>query len=84
MEVDKKCNGLKEMVNERIKLIERSIIETQNDSLTELTKKMKILNTPLQTDRNRDITVLNKFLSTSFELLFINQLSVIVSIKDDL
>ena len=56
---DKKCNSLKEMVDERLKLIERSIIETQNDSLIELTKKMKILNTPLQIDRNRDITVLN-------------------------
>ena len=43
---DKKCNSLKEMVDERLKLIERSIINTQNDSLIELTKKMKILNTP--------------------------------------
>ena len=60
MEVkDKKCNSLKEMIDERLKLIERSIIETQNDSLTELTRKIKILNTPLQTNRNRDITVLN-------------------------
>ena len=56
---DKKCNSLKEMIDERLKLIERSIIETQNDSLTELTRKIKILNTPLQTDRKRDITVLN-------------------------
>ena len=54
-----KWNSLKEIVDERLKLIERSIIDTQNDSLTELTKKIKILNTPLQTDRNRDITVLN-------------------------
>ena len=56
---DKKCNSLKEKIDERLELIERSIIDTQNDSLTELTKKMKILNTPLQTDRKRDITVLN-------------------------
>ena len=56
---DKKCKSLKEMIDERLKLIERSIIETQNDSLTKLTRKIKILNTPLQTDRNRDITVLN-------------------------
>ena len=56
MEVkDNKCNSLKEMIDERLKLI----IETQNDSLTELTKKIKILNTPLQIDKNRDITVLN-------------------------
>ena len=39
--------------------MERSIAETQNDSLTELTKKMKILNTPLDIDRKRDIAVLN-------------------------
>ena len=29
------------------------------DSFTELTKKMKILNTPLEIDRKRDIVVLN-------------------------
>ena len=29
------------------------------DSLTELTKKMKILNSPLEIDRERDITVIN-------------------------
>ena len=51
---DKKCNSLKEKIDERLKLIERSIIDTQNDSLTELTKKMKILNTLLETDRKRD------------------------------
>ena len=56
---DKKCNSLKEKIDERLKLIERSIADTQNDSLTELTKKMKILNTPLEIDRKRDIAVLN-------------------------
>ena len=56
---DKKCNSLKEKIDERLKSIERDIIYTQTDSLTELTKKMKILNTPLQTDRKRDIAVLN-------------------------
>ena len=56
---DKKCNCFKEKIDERLKLIERSIAETQNDSLTELTKKMKILNTPLEIDRKRDIVVLN-------------------------
>ena len=56
---DKKCNSLKEKIDERLKLIERSIVDTQNNSLTELTKKIKILNTPLETDRERDIAVLN-------------------------
>ena len=57
---DKKCDSLKEKIDERLKLIERSIAETQNDSLTELTKKMKILNSPLEIDRKRDnIAVLN-------------------------
>ena len=56
---EKKCNSFKEKIDERLKLIERSIAETQNNSLTELTKKMKILNTPLEIDRKRDIAVLN-------------------------
>ena len=56
---DKKCNSFKEKIEERLKLIERSIAETQNNSLTELTKKMKILNTPLEIDKKRDIAVLN-------------------------
>ena len=56
---DQKCNSFKEKIEERLKLIERSIAETQNDSLTELTKKMKILNTALEIDRKRDIVVLN-------------------------
>ena len=55
----KKCNSFKEKIDERLKLIERSIAETQRDSLTELTKNLKILNTPLEIDRKRDITVLN-------------------------
>ena len=48
---DKKCESLKEKIDEKLKLIERCIAETQNNSLTELTKKMKILNTPLEIDR---------------------------------
>ena len=32
---DKKCNSLRERIDERLKLIERSIIDIQNDSLTE-------------------------------------------------
>ena len=35
------------------------MIYTQNDSLAELIKKIEILNTPLDIDRKRDITVLN-------------------------
>ena len=55
----KNKNSLKEKIDERLKLVERSIVETQKDSLTELTKKMKILNTPLEMARKRDIAVLN-------------------------
>ena len=50
---NKKCNSLKEKINERLKSIERDIIQTQTDSLTELTKKMKILNTALKIDRKK-------------------------------
>ena len=35
------------------------MIHTQNDSLAELTKKIEILNSPLDIDRKRDIIVLN-------------------------
>ena len=35
------------------------MVDTQNNSLTELIKKIEILNTPLETDRKRDIAVLN-------------------------
>ena len=36
------------------------MVDTQNNSLTELIKKIEILNTPLKTDRKRDnIAVLN-------------------------
>ena len=43
------------------------MINTQNDSLTELTKKIKILNTPLEIDRKRDIIVLNTIESSDNE-----------------
>ena len=56
---DKKCESLKEKDWWKTKLIERSRVETQNNSLIELTKKMKILNTPLEIDRKRDIAILN-------------------------
>ena len=51
VETDKTCNSLKEKIDERLKSIERDKINTQMDSLIELTKKMKILNTPLETNR---------------------------------
>ena len=35
------------------------MVDTQNNSLTELIKMIEILNTPLKIDRKRDITVLN-------------------------
>ena len=56
---NKKCNSLKEKIDERLKSIERDIIYTQTNSLTKLTKNMKILNTPLEIDSKRDIAVLN-------------------------
>ena len=45
---DKKCHSLKGKINERLKLIERTIVDSQNNSLTKLTKKIKILNTPFR------------------------------------
>ena len=50
---------LKEKIDERLKSIERSMTYTQNDSLAELTKKIEILNSPLDIDRKKDITILN-------------------------
>ena len=60
-------DSLKEKTDERLKSIERSMIYTQNDSLTELTKKIEILNSPLDIDRKRDITVLNNTESSDNE-----------------
>ena len=62
-------DSLKEEIDERLKSIERSIIYThhQNDSLTELTKKIEILNAPLDIDRKKDITVLNTTKSSDNE-----------------
>ena len=51
-------DSLKEKTDERLKSIERSMIYTQNDSLAKLTKKIEILNSPLDIDTKRDITVL--------------------------
>ena len=35
------------------------MIHIQNNSLTELTKKIEVLNSPLDIDKKRDIAVLN-------------------------
>ena len=45
-----KNNKLKEEIDKRLKLIERSTVDTQNNSLTKLIKKIEILNTPLEID----------------------------------
>ena len=52
-------DSLEEKIDERLKLIERSMIYTQNDSSADISKKIEILNSPLDIDRKRDITVLN-------------------------
>ena len=46
-------DSLKEKIDERLKSIERSMIYTQNDSLAKLTKKIEILNSPLDIDRKK-------------------------------
>ena len=57
---ENKNDNLKEEIKKRLKSIEKDIIYTKMDSLTELTKKMKIFNTSLETNRKRDnIAVLN-------------------------
>ena len=62
-----KNNNLKEEIEERLKLIERSIVDIENDSLIELTKKTEILNAPFELDRKRDIAVLNVTKSSNNE-----------------
>ena len=52
-------DSLKEKIDERLKSIEIFMIYTQNNSLAELTKKIEILNSPLDIGRERDIIVLN-------------------------
>ena len=51
--------SLKEKIDEKLESIERSIIYTQNDNLTELIKKIEILNAPLDIEKTREIIVLN-------------------------
>ena len=55
----KKSNSLKKEIDKRLKSIERSITYTQDNGLAKLAKKIEILNSPLEIDRKRDITVLN-------------------------
>ena len=51
---------LKKEIDKRLKLIERSMTETQDNSLAKLTKKIEILNSPLgKSDIKRDIVVLD-------------------------
>ena len=52
-------DSLKEKINERLKSIERFMTYTQDTGLAELAKKVEILNSPFDIDRERDITVLN-------------------------
>ena len=52
--VKNKNNNLKEEIEKRLKSIEKDIIYTQNNSLTELIKKIEVLNTPSEIDRQRD------------------------------
>ena len=52
-------DSLKEKINERLKSIERFMTYTQDNGLVELAKKVEILNSPFDIDRERDITVLN-------------------------
>ena len=55
----KRNDSLREKIDEKLKSIERSTIYTQDNGLAELVKKIEILNSPLDIDRKRDITVLN-------------------------
>ena len=52
-------DSLKEKINERLKSIERFMTYTQDNGLVELVKKVEILNSPFDIDRERDIKVLN-------------------------
>ena len=52
---DKKCDSFKEEIDERLKTIDR----IENHSLIELAKKIELLSLPMETDRKRDIIVLN-------------------------
>ena len=64
---EEKDTSLKEEIDERLKSIERSMTYTQNNGLAKLAKKIEILNSPLDIDRKRDITVLNNIESSDNE-----------------
>ena len=52
-------DSLKEKINERLKSIEIFMTYTQDNGSVELAKKVEILNSPFDIDRERDIKVLN-------------------------
>ena len=64
---EEKDNSLKEEIDERLKSIERSMTYTQDNGLAKLAKKIEILNSPLDIDRKRDITILNNIESSDNE-----------------
>ena len=55
----KKSNSLKEEIDERLKSIERPMTYTQDNGLAKLATKIEILNSLLDIDKKRDITVFN-------------------------
>ena len=80
MEVkDKKCNSFKEEIDERLKTIDRA----KNNSLIELAKKIEILSLPIETDRKRDITVLNTIELSNSEKTerYVNN-TIVINAKD--
>ena len=60
----KENDRLKKEIDKKLKSIERFMIDTQDNNLTKLTKKIEFLNSPLErrninSDIERDITVLH-------------------------
>ena len=55
----KKSNSLKEEIDEKLKSIERTMDYTRDNSLVKLTKKIEILNSPIEIkEMKKDITIL--------------------------
>ena len=63
----KKSNSLKGKIDERLKSIKKSLIYTQDNGLAELAKRIEMLNSPLDIDKKRDITILNNTESSNNE-----------------
>ena len=56
----KKSNSLKEEIDKKLKLVKRSMTDTQDNSLAELIKKIEILNSPLEKKEiERDVAILD-------------------------